>query len=250
MHANTCTLKSIRARRPCLDHRARTRSRVTIDSPLAHEGRDPAQVSRGDQAFFGNPCFRHRKRRRADATGRRWHEKAISPGRAPAGRGNAVVARRNRIGCDPRGPSSDGSNRNDSCERRCCAGRERHRAKPHTTTWRMRLQPPARLLPLSSSRSRPGITRSATTLVIERPLELRGSSVLTEDADGWPTGDVAAGTETRVFASNATLAQLIRVGQDDSERPQRRDDSGVRPRRNHHRHFDAAQSSPGFSGRG
>jgi len=59
----------------------------------------------------------------------------------------------------------------------------------------------------------PGDYAVASSLVVDRPLELRGSSVLIEDAEDWPTGDVAAGTQTRVFASNATLAQLIRVGQ-------------------------------------
>lgn len=61
----------------------------------------------------------------------------------------------------------------------------------------------------------PGDYAIASTLVIDRPLELRGSSVLIDDADGWPTGDVAAGTETRVFASNA-LPQLVRVGRGDA----------------------------------
>ena len=63
----------------------------------------------------------------------------------------------------------------------------------------------------------PGEYATASPLVIDRPLELRGSSVLIEDADGWPTGDVATGTETRVFASNATLAQFILVGRSDGE---------------------------------
>lgn len=61
----------------------------------------------------------------------------------------------------------------------------------------------------------PGDYPIASTLIIERPLELRGSSVLIEGADGWPTGDVAAGTETRVFSTNSTLSQLVRVGRGD-----------------------------------
>jgi hypothetical protein len=62
----------------------------------------------------------------------------------------------------------------------------------------------------------PGDYALNSSLVIDRPLEMRGSSVVTKDGDGWPTGEVAAGTETRVFSSNATLAQLIRVGREDS----------------------------------
>ena len=61
----------------------------------------------------------------------------------------------------------------------------------------------------------PGDYAVGSSLVIDRPLELRGSSVLTEDADGWPTGETAAGTETRVFSATSTLAELIRVGRGD-----------------------------------
>jgi Protein of unknown function (DUF1565) len=62
----------------------------------------------------------------------------------------------------------------------------------------------------------PGNYAIAGSLVVDRPLELRGSSVLIQDADGWPTGDVVAGTETRIFASNSTLPQVILVGKGDS----------------------------------
>lgn len=61
----------------------------------------------------------------------------------------------------------------------------------------------------------PGDYALASTLVIDQPLELRGSSVLAHDVDGWPTGEVAAGTETRVFSTNPTLAQLLLVGRGD-----------------------------------
>ena len=63
----------------------------------------------------------------------------------------------------------------------------------------------------------PGNYAISSSLVVDRPLELRGSTVLIQDADGWPTGDVVAGTETRLFASNSTLAQVVRVeGADNS----------------------------------
>ena len=61
----------------------------------------------------------------------------------------------------------------------------------------------------------PGSYSVSNTLVIDRPLQLRGSSVLIKDADGWPTGDTAPGTETRVSSSNASLAQLIQVARSD-----------------------------------
>ena len=57
----------------------------------------------------------------------------------------------------------------------------------------------------------PGDYAVASSLVIDRSLELRGSSVLIEDVDGWPTGDVVAGTATRVFATSSSLPQLIAV---------------------------------------
>lgn len=62
----------------------------------------------------------------------------------------------------------------------------------------------------------PGNYAISSSLVVDRPLELRGSSVLIQGADGWPTGDVVAGTETRLFASYSTLPQVIRVGGADS----------------------------------
>ena len=61
----------------------------------------------------------------------------------------------------------------------------------------------------------PGDYPVDTTLVVDRSLELRGSSVSVKDADGWPTGEVAAGTETRVYSTNSALLQLLLVGRGD-----------------------------------
>jgi len=58
----------------------------------------------------------------------------------------------------------------------------------------------------------PGDYPLANTLVIDRSLlELRGSTVQINDADSLPTGEVVSGTATRIFASNATLPQLLLV---------------------------------------
>lgn len=63
----------------------------------------------------------------------------------------------------------------------------------------------------------PGDYAVESSLVIDVPLELRGSSVLIEDADGWPTGAVAPGTETRIFGMSALGTQpLIAVGRSDA----------------------------------
>lgn len=63
----------------------------------------------------------------------------------------------------------------------------------------------------------PGDYAVNASLVIERPLALRGSSVLIEDADGWPTGAVVPGTATRVFTPNPLGAEpLIAVGRVDA----------------------------------
>jgi Protein of unknown function (DUF1565) len=61
----------------------------------------------------------------------------------------------------------------------------------------------------------PGNYSVSNALVIDRPLQMRGSSVLIKGADGWPTGDTAPGTETRVSSTNASLAQLIQVARSD-----------------------------------
>jgi hypothetical protein len=63
----------------------------------------------------------------------------------------------------------------------------------------------------------PGDYAVETSLVVDRPLELRGSSVLIEDADGLPTGAVAADTETRIFGSGPLGTQpLVAVGRSDA----------------------------------
>jgi hypothetical protein len=51
----------------------------------------------------------------------------------------------------------------------------------------------------------PGDYEVTSTLVIARPLDLRGASDLIKDVDGLPTGAVVAGTETRIFAADPSL---------------------------------------------
>jgi hypothetical protein len=64
---------------------------------------------------------------------------------------------------------------------------------------------------------RPGDYAVGSTLVIDRPLALRGSSVLSTDAAGWPTGEVAAGTETRIHGTASLGTQpLVLVGRADA----------------------------------
>lgn len=62
----------------------------------------------------------------------------------------------------------------------------------------------------------PGLYETRSTVVVDFPLTLRGSNVMTSDADGWPTGTPAPGTETRLVGT-ATLgvAPLISVGRTD-----------------------------------
>jgi len=62
----------------------------------------------------------------------------------------------------------------------------------------------------------PGDYPLTSTLVIARSLELRGSTVQINDSDSWPTGQVAPGTATRIFASNPTLTRLVLVDRGDS----------------------------------
>ena len=58
----------------------------------------------------------------------------------------------------------------------------------------------------------PGDYPVSSTLVIDFPLELRGSQVMEYDADGWPTG-VVAGSETRILPGGvAALASVVRLG--------------------------------------
>ena len=62
----------------------------------------------------------------------------------------------------------------------------------------------------------PGDYPISSPLVIDRPLDLRGASSLVEGDDGWPTGEVAAGTETRLFGTPALGTQpLIAPGRPD-----------------------------------
>jgi hypothetical protein len=62
----------------------------------------------------------------------------------------------------------------------------------------------------------PGDYPLASTLVIDRPLDLRGSTKQSDGADSWPTGEVVLGTLTRVFAANPMLTQLVVVDRGDA----------------------------------
>jgi hypothetical protein len=67
----------------------------------------------------------------------------------------------------------------------------------------------------------PGVYRFDHSLVIQRPLELRGSSAPVFGPDGLPTGDVVPGTETRLVGTDALGTDslgsdpLISVGRTD-----------------------------------
>jgi len=61
----------------------------------------------------------------------------------------------------------------------------------------------------------PGDYALAETLVIDRPLLLRGSTEQVQGSDSWPTGEVVPGTATRLFASNPALARLVLVDRGD-----------------------------------
>src|SRR5262245_30128337 len=62
----------------------------------------------------------------------------------------------------------------------------------------------------------PGAYGLAEPLVIERSLELRGSTEQVDSDDPWPTGEVAVGTGTRIFAINPLGSQsLIVIGRRD-----------------------------------
>jgi hypothetical protein len=60
----------------------------------------------------------------------------------------------------------------------------------------------------------PGLYSVDHSLVIDHSMELRGSSVLVKGADGWPTGEVVSGSETRIVGT-AQLGtdSLVAVGQ-------------------------------------
>jgi hypothetical protein len=61
----------------------------------------------------------------------------------------------------------------------------------------------------------PGDYLLTDTLVIDRSIDLRGSTDQIYDADGWPTGAVVPGTATRVFSPNGALTKLIAVDHGD-----------------------------------
>ena len=68
----------------------------------------------------------------------------------------------------------------------------------------------------SSLRFAPGDYAIDSPLVVDRSLILRGSSVLIFDTDGWPTGAVEPGTETRIFGTSALGTQpVVAVGRPD-----------------------------------
>jgi hypothetical protein len=62
----------------------------------------------------------------------------------------------------------------------------------------------------------PGDCVITHTLVIDRSMDLHGSSVLDEDSDTWATGDVVPGTETRIVAAVELGSQpLVLMGRAD-----------------------------------
>ena len=63
---------------------------------------------------------------------------------------------------------------------------------------------------------KPGAYALSETLVIDRSLQLRGSTKQVDSDDAWPSGESTAGTEARVYSINPSLAQLIVVGRPDA----------------------------------
>ena len=61
----------------------------------------------------------------------------------------------------------------------------------------------------------PGDYPVASTLLIDRSLDLEGSTQLVRQ-NLLPTGEVVAGTATRVFATNSSLTELVRVERSNS----------------------------------
>jgi hypothetical protein len=60
----------------------------------------------------------------------------------------------------------------------------------------------------------PGLYSVDHSLVIDHSMELRGSSVLVKGADGWPTGAVVPGSETRIVGTSLLgTDSLVAVGQ-------------------------------------
>lgn len=63
---------------------------------------------------------------------------------------------------------------------------------------------------------RAGVYELGTSLRVQTPIDLRGSNVMERDAQGWPTGIVAPGTETRIVGTASLgAASLLFVGRDD-----------------------------------
>ena len=61
----------------------------------------------------------------------------------------------------------------------------------------------------------PGDYALSQTLVIDRSLELRGSTQQAAGTDSWPSGEVVPGTATRVYASSSALPLLVTVDSGD-----------------------------------
>jgi hypothetical protein len=57
----------------------------------------------------------------------------------------------------------------------------------------------------------PGDYPLASTLMIDRQLDLLGSTAQSAGADSWPTGEVVPGSLTRIFAADPMLTQLVVV---------------------------------------
>ena len=63
----------------------------------------------------------------------------------------------------------------------------------------------------------PGDYPLAQPLLIDRSMELRGSTEQVASGDSWPSGEAVAGTQTRVFATDALGFQpLVMVGRSDA----------------------------------
>jgi len=61
----------------------------------------------------------------------------------------------------------------------------------------------------------PGDYPLSETLVIDRPIDLRGATEQLFDNDSWPTGSYVPSTASRVYATNPAMARLIRVDRGD-----------------------------------
>ncbi len=64
----------------------------------------------------------------------------------------------------------------------------------------------------------PGVYPIASTLRVEVPVEIRGSNVMRFDSQGWPTGEITPGTETRIERAAALgAATMLLAGRLDGE---------------------------------